>query len=190
MWDASRSDPGALSERQRRPQQVLSERCSSVSPRRSPRELVRRAAAIKPSIVPCATDTPRRSCQCRDAGFVPHGIRVNTVSPGSSHPDCRCLPRPAAQSRASRKEVWSLTTIIVPLTIFASGLFRVFALTIRRIRHMTHFGLTDLWKRYQYWRARGTMNFYLRAAIFAFAQIAGFGSERTAASARRRRRLP
>ncbi|HJZ14727.1 MAG TPA: hypothetical protein VJ251_04645, partial [Stellaceae bacterium] len=30
MWDASRSDPGALSERQRRPQQVLPERCSSV----------------------------------------------------------------------------------------------------------------------------------------------------------------
>jgi hypothetical protein len=30
MWDASRSDPGALSERQRRAEQVLPERRSSV----------------------------------------------------------------------------------------------------------------------------------------------------------------
>ena len=43
MWDASRSDPGALSERQRRPQQVLPERCSSVIPE----ALAARASAQK-----------------------------------------------------------------------------------------------------------------------------------------------
>jgi hypothetical protein len=43
MWDASRSDPGALSERQRRPQQVLPERCSSVIPEALAARLVLRS---------------------------------------------------------------------------------------------------------------------------------------------------
>jgi WD40 repeat protein len=55
------------------------ERNEAAAARRSTRQSRptsdRRAATIKPSIAPCATDTPRRSCQCCDAGFASRALQ-------------------------------------------------------------------------------------------------------------------